>query len=152
MLKPETFVERSEFLEFVFARHKSCECVVWPFSRTPQGYGYYQLGVAAHSAMCRLVNGDPPSHRHDAAHSCGVRSCINPLHLSWKTRRENAADMLKHGTSQEGERHAQAKLNSGDVQFIRASQLRNAVLADMFGVSANHVRNIRARKCWTHLW
>lgn len=51
--------------------------------------------------MCQKAHGDPPSPKHDAAHSCGRghEGCVNPNHLSWKTKKQNQADRITHGTS-----------------------------------------------------
>lgn len=83
--------------------HKGEECVVWPYSRNPQGYGqtfYCGEVMGAHRVMCILEHGEPPSERHQAAHSCGNGSggCINPDHLRWATPKENIADKFNlHG-------------------------------------------------------
>jgi hypothetical protein len=78
------------------------DCLKWPFSRDNHGYG--QLGhegkvFKAHRKMCELKNGAVPSPDHEAAHSCnrGHQGCINPNHLSWKTRSANQQDRTGHG-------------------------------------------------------
>jgi hypothetical protein len=49
---------------------------------------------AAHRAMCRLIHGNPPTPKHQAAHSCGNgrRGCVHPGHLRWATDAENRAE------------------------------------------------------------
>jgi len=45
--------------------------------------------------------------------------CINPKHLRWATRQQNALDALEHGTSSmfaAGEAHPNAKLSQADVE------------------------------------
>lgn len=86
------------------------ECLIWPFGRDEEGYGRVKITamgkVSAPRAMCILAHGDPPSPKHQSAHSCGKGrdACINPNHLSWKTPKENIADKEIHGTMNHGEK------------------------------------------------
>lgn len=78
-------------------------CLIWPFKLAKSGYAnfrYYEMHYA-HRFMCELVNGPPPSEEYEAAHSCGRgnKGCVNPMHLSWKTRSENQLDKRNHGTN-----------------------------------------------------
>lgn len=79
-------------------------CVLWPFSTEQNGHGQFgHNGVAyrAHKFMCELAHGPAPSGL-EAAHSCGVARCVNPKHLSWKTRSANELDKRIHGTASGG--------------------------------------------------
>lgn len=98
-------------------------CLAWPFGKSG-GYGrIYVDGKAtyAHRVICEAVHGPAPEGRNDAAHSCGNGhlGCVNPAHLSWKTRAGNQADRLRHGTDLRGERHYAAKLTEAAVREIR---------------------------------
>jgi hypothetical protein len=71
------------------ADHAGDECLPWPFGQSKKGYpsnvtldGHRE---AAHRAMCRAAHGDPPSPKHQAAHTCCRRGCIHPQHLHWAT-------------------------------------------------------------------
>lgn len=83
--------------------HQGDECIRWPYSTTPQGYGqtfYCSEVMGAHRVMCILENGEPPSPDHHAAHYCGrgQDACINPRHIRWATAQENIEDkFLLHG-------------------------------------------------------
>lgn len=83
--------------------HDGDECITWPFSTNPQGYGQtYYCGevMGAHRVMCILEHGAPPTPEHQAAHWCGRGrdGCINPKHLRWATAKENIADKFNlHG-------------------------------------------------------
>lgn len=103
----------------------------------------------AHRLVCIASNG-PTEGRLDAAHSCGNRTCINPRHLSWKTRSANEADKLRHGTANRGERHGRSKLTTTDVLAIRSlvETLKRSEIAAMYGVSLTTVSEIRSGSKW----
>jgi hypothetical protein len=118
------------------------DCLIWPFSKNENGYG--TLGVngkpqKAHRFMCQIVHGEPPTDKHQAAHACGNRACVNPRHLSWKTRSENEADKKLHGRVGAGRK--QTHLTPDDVAFIRASKgtITAEKLAAQFGLSRSGI-------------
>lgn len=81
------------------------DCLLWPFSKaktTGRPLAVWFEGKKGNPAriMCSQVNGTPPSETHQAAHSCGKGhlACVHPLHLSWKTSKENHADKIIHQT------------------------------------------------------
>lgn len=134
------------------------ECLDWPFTKSPNGYGMASFnGVRSNASrvMCFLAHGEPPTPKHEAAHSCGKghEGCTNPRHLSWKTSAENSADAVAHGTWKHGEMDPRAKLTEGDVRMIRSmsASRTQSEIADMFGVDQGHVSNIIKRKAWAWL-
>lgn len=137
--------------------HDGAGCLTWPFAKGRDGRGRIQNDVSpqAHRAMCILVHGDPPSERHEAAHSCGKghEACVHPRHLRWATPVENTADQVVHGTLCRGEGKASAKLNEGDVRDIRGLKGRYSqrAIGEMFGVDGETVGNIHRRETWAWL-
>lgn len=126
--------------------HQGEACLIWPFSLT-RGYGALShLGRRgyAHRFMCELAHGEPPSDVHEAAHSCGNNSCVNPRHLSWKTPAENMLDCREHGT------HIRSRYgNTGKITAVEAAEIRALrgvktlwEIAGQFGVSESTVSNI----------
>lgn len=137
MKKPRySYQEKTEFIKRIALRHASLECLIWPFVLRSDGYGEGFPKVAAHRQVCIEAHGPPPGPKFDAAHSCGVRSCVNPLHLSWKTKKANQADRVIHGTDCRGERSSKSKLTN-----IQAREIRNrdgesiVALSKEYGVS-----------------
>lgn len=132
------------------------ECLIYPFCRTTTGYG--QLKIAkktrgAHRIMCILVNGEPRNRTMHAAHSCGNGhlGCVNPRHLSWKTRSENAQDKVLHNTDSRGEKSVHSKLTDKAVIDIKTSNLPTLQLARKYGVSDAAVWRVLNGKSWRHV-
>lgn len=129
--------------------HNDDACLIWPFSRNNTGYG--QLGYLgkmrkAHRFMCELAHGEPPSPKHEASHSCGngMRGCVNPRHLGWKTRSENQLDRRRHGTAKTNKWGAGGKLSEADKAEIRAlrGKMTQAKMALKFGVHFETISRI----------
>lgn len=137
------------------ADHKGSACVIWPFRKRWNGYGEVSFRgkrTAASRVMCIIAHGDPESEDMHAAHSCGngFGGCVNPKHVSWKTKSENETDKVDHGTSNRGERHGMSKLTSDDILNIRslASHMTHKEIAKAHGVTRSTVGAIITRKRW----
>lgn len=128
-------------------------CLTWPFYIGSNGYGYMH-DDSPHRRMCELKNGPPPTPLHEAAHSCGrgPNACVDPRHLRWATRLENAADRALHGTLGRAERGPSAKLTQGEVDELRrryaAGGETHRQLAAVFGVNQSQLSRILAGKRW----
>lgn len=133
------------------------ECLTWPFAKGRDGRGRLTGSVSpqAHRAMCILAHGEPPTRRHEAAHSCGKghEACVNPRHLRWATPVENAADRVIHGTEVRGSAKPGAKLTESDVLAIRAlkGSATQREIGDRFGVDGETVGNIHRGETWAWL-
>lgn len=145
------------FLESIFT-HFEDNCIIWPFGRTLGGYAFIKHDGhqrLTSRIVCERFNGKPPSPKHQSAHSCGKGhlGCINGRHLSWKTSKENRADMLAHGTMPQGERHPRARLTENDVHAIRslAGTATQREIAGHFGVKEVTVNAIISRRNWRHI-
>lgn len=77
------------------------DCLPWPYARDKDGYGIATIdGKArrAHRYICLLSYGEPPTPKHETAHSCGNGhlGCVNPRHLRWATCLENQRERWVH--------------------------------------------------------
>lgn len=131
--------------------YASDECLIWPFHCNTIGYGQV-CGQNASRVMCELVNGPAPTPAHDAAHSCGKGhlACVSPRHVAWKTKRENQADRIAHGTASLGSQNPAAVLSEEQVLAIRrlAATKTHKEIAGEFEISRQHVTSIVGGKRW----
>ena len=147
-----------QYIETVALQYAGEDCLVWPFARSSSGYGHLRRNgkhVGAHRLICELANGAPPTPKHHAAHTCGNGNlgCVNPRHLTWKTSKENNADMLVHGTRARGPRNPRAYLTEEQVMAIRSLRgvERGVDLARKFGTTPQNVCRIQLRTSWEWL-
>lgn len=132
-------------------------CWDWPYSTNKTGYAALAINgkmTRAARYICKRVHGPPPTQGHQAAHNCGNRRCINPHHIEWKTRKENEADKLLHGTRHRGEQSVKAKLTEAQVREIlrqRASGATMKALSEQFGVAHSTIQSILERRNWRHI-
>lgn len=139
-----------------YSSHSAEECLKWPFRSVQDGRGIVLFQGQLWSAsrlMCKLAHGDPPSPKHEAAHSCGRAhdGCVNPKHLRWATKGENEADKVLHGTSNRGIRNGSAKLSESDVLGITLRLDRRETqqaIADDLGIAQSVVSAINRGEIW----
>lgn len=134
------------------------DCLPWPFCTGDNGRGVMGRGaksMTAPRAMCIAAHGQPPTPEHETAHSCGNGhlGCMNPKHLRWATKIENAADRDKHGRTRRGSQINTSKLSEDDVRAIRRRRgtESGASLAREYGISRNAVYYIISGKTWANL-
>lgn len=130
-------------------------CLIWPFA-TLHGYGQFGMSgknYYAHRYMCELAHGAPPTPQHQAAHSCGNghKGCVNPKHLSWKSKSENQLDCRQHGTQARSRYGIFGKLDFEKADRIRRlkGEKTQREIAEEFGISESTVSDIWLGRTWT---
>lgn len=136
-------------------------CWEWQGTLSYSGYGVFttegSTRTLAHRFAYELAKG-PIEHGLLICHTCDNRRCVNPAHLWAGTVADNNADCRAKGravvpTPRSGELHSQCKLSAEQVARIREFPPGTTLteIADMFGVSFQHVSRIRRRDRWKTL-
>jgi hypothetical protein len=135
--------------------NKTETCWLWTGACCSNGYGRFRVGgrhYLAHRVSLELYLGRPLAPGMVAAHAphsiCGHRNCINPAHLSEKTKAENNADKVCDGTSNRGTRSSSCKLTEAEVLAIRADTRIQSEIAAEYGIKPSTVSDIKMRKSW----
>lgn len=147
----------SEYFNNFVLSYDGDDCLSWPYAKL-KGYGQIRHGGKRRCVsrlICEIVNGPPPSPKHEAAHNCGKghEGCCNPKHIRWDTPKGNSADKIIHGTTSRGERAPSVKLTAEQVLTIRilAGKLLQQEIGEMFGVHFSTISAIITRKLWRHI-
>ena len=137
---------------------KTDTCWLWTGGTNGRGYGV--MGVErprrtayAHRLSYEHFHGPIPEGA-EVAHSCDVRNCVHPDHLSLMTRVENEADKSVKGRVPKGEGQWRAILTEDAVREIRrrvANGETRTALAREFGTSPSNVEHIVAYRRWKHV-
>jgi len=128
-----------------------------------QGRGnlpYFRVGLSnirvyfyrVHTLVLTVFKGPSPSPELIARHENGNCQDNRASNLFWGTRIENAADKLRHGTDQRGER-SRSHLTENDVRRIRSLEgvqtAKNVAAA--YGVNPGCIYGIWRRRRWWYL-
>lgn len=124
------------------------ECLLWPYAET-KGYGSIWIDgkhELAHIIVCTITHGPKPIPTHEVLHSCaqGHLGCVTPKHLRWGSRKENSADMIRHGT-------VKSKPTGSQVLLIYSDSRPQAEISADYGISRSVVANIKQGKNWSWL-
>lgn len=106
-----------------------------------------------HRLVLETFVGDCPEGM-ECRHLDGCRTNNKLENLCWGTRKQNASDRVRHGTTRRGERHPMAKLSPDSVQKIRdeyaAGGISQSALGKKYGVSQTLVGLIARGKIWAN--
>lgn len=122
----------------------------------PAGYPIVSLKGKTHRVHRLVLEAfvGPPADGQECCHNNGTPSDCRLENLRWDTRKANHADKKRHGTSNEGERSAMARLTAGCIERIRdltACGVPRREIAQRFDIHVEHVTAIRSGHRWRHL-
>lgn len=97
--------------------------------------------MSAAEAMLLMTQGLPPEGKTVAAHKCGNGhlSCVNPKHLYWADKKENARDRVLHDPKTPPE----VDLAQSAVDKIKADERLSAVIAWEMGIPVSQVMDVK---------
>ena len=133
------------------------ECWLWVGSKNAAGYGVFsfrgRMRIASRIMWLRTYGAIPNLL---VCHSCDNPACVNPGHLWLGTDLDNANDREakgrgKPGTRPIGMKHWASKLTDDDICALRSDSASADDLANRFGISKQQVKNIKARRHWSHV-
>jgi hypothetical protein len=103
--------------------------------------------------MCILAHGLPPFPKAEAAHGCGKGhlGCFSPKHVRWATPAENAADRVKHGTANRGEKVACSKLTPETALAIYHDPRPVSLIMKQYGINTVSVWSVKNGATWKHV-
>ena len=132
-----------------------CGCQIWLLGCDTSGYGSISVDGSmyqAHRLSFAAHVGPIPKGMH-VLHSCDIKSCIQPMHLSLGTHAENMADMAAKGRASrmKGIKHPMSKLTEMQVISIRQEVGTSSQIAARYGVHFSLIQLIKKRKLWRHI-
>jgi hypothetical protein len=128
-------------------------CWLWTAGKYAGGYGMFHLWRdrdgrqridSAHRISYALHCGDVPAGAV-VMHSCDVRACVNPAHLSLGTQRDNIRDAAAKGRLSVNALRRQ-KVTDAQIVELRQSSESTYELASRYGVSPAFVSLVRNNK------
>lgn len=134
----------------------------YPLAGCLDAWGYPHVGLCrdgkvrtrkVHRLVLEAFAGPRPPGM-EARHGPGGAGDAALANLQWGTPTENAADKIRDGTTNQGERHGQAKLTTAIVAECRiraAAGANQSALAREFGVNQMTMWNALTGKTWGHV-
>lgn len=129
---------------------------------TPDRRGYSQCYLSNHCKVktCKvhrivlLCFVGPCPDNMECCHNDGVNNNNKLSNLRWDTKKNNAADKLKHGSLNHGEVNGQSKLKNTDIPAIR-EMLENGLsaieIAAKYDVCKETIWRIKRRSHWKYV-
>ena len=116
------------------------------------GKGGRKISRRVHTVVLLAFAGPRPEGA-EGTHLDGVKTNNQLDNLAWRTKRDNEADKIRHGTKVAGTGQKAAKLNDDAVRAIRAAKGVESVsvLAKRYGVSVSVVYGVWKGVGWKHV-
>lgn len=148
------------------AKYRICadtKCWIWTGGKNKSGYGTMaptEFGTLAHRISYGLHVGPIPegegAHGTCVCHKCDNAACVNPDHLFLGSNAENMLDRDSKGRHRplRGSANGHSRLAEAEVQEIRQllnAGIRQADIAERFGVSQATISDIKLRRIWSHV-
>ena len=125
------------------------DCIIWPFSRHPQGYGTIWFEGKPWLVNRVVMKLTDPNFKFelDCLHKCDNPPCFNKRHLFQGTHQDNMDDRGKKNRC--SKLKTNTKLNPAQIREIRNSSLTQTVLARRYGVSQAAIWYVLKGRTWS---
>jgi len=135
------------------------DCILWSGAKFRKGYGALTIGGATYSAhrlSWAIHNRSVPGEGMHVMHSCDVRHCINPAHLSLGTAADNLADAKSKGRTGRAKGSSSVRAKWNEQQVLQAAHMHAegfswGRIGQEFGVHASTVSAAVSGRQWPHL-
>lgn len=119
----------------------------------PNGKGYMRVHIAGKMYFVHRLVAEKyipnPDNKPQVNHKDGNKLNNSADNLEWVTNQENREHAVKNGLHLQGEKCPWSKLTQKAVDFIREHlEYSPKELAEIFGISVSHVREIRKGRGW----
>jgi hypothetical protein len=129
--------------------YRTQDCILFIGAKNNMGYGNVSSGgrvKQSHVVMLELIGRPTPSGMM-VRHKCTAKACVNPEHLEFGTRRDNAIDRFRDST---------VSSNLTELQIIDIIRRRllgetQQAIANHFHVSRPEISMITNGKKWIHV-
>ena len=153
---PKRYTVEMSVTKFWERVDKSGDCWIWTGTKCSAGYGSMRFKDRVHGAhrlSWLFTFGVWPTY---LMHSCDVRNCVNPAHLSEGDHAKNMADRNAKGRAarQFGTSNGRSKLTEDDVHTIRAMYDGGTMpteIAKGYSVATFTVAKVCKRRSWTRI-
>lgn len=119
--------------------HSTCDC---GYPKTTLNRGTYRIFRIMYG-LCKNNKNYYLKNNMLIRHTCDNRLCCNPDHLIIGTNQDNTNDMKERGRTLKGINNPNSSLTETDVNYIMNSEMENAYIAMVLGVSTLTVKRVR---------
>lgn len=129
--------------------HHCVICKLTPSAHYPR-VTFNKRGLTASRVVWEFEIGALPDYLV-VRHACDTKRCVEIMHLSSGTQKDNIADKMQRGRQARGSRNGASLLSESDVLEIIRDRRIAAIIADEYGVKPSTIAAIRAGKNWNYL-
>ena len=119
----------------------------------PNGKGYLRISIGGKLMFVHRLVAEKyvpnPENKPQVNHKDGNKLNNRADNLEWVSNQENRDHAVKNGLHLSGDNCPWSKLTWKAVEFIREhTEYNSNELAEIFGVSSSHIRDIRRGESW----